>query len=135
MAQADCLLCFCLFNVVIQVCLLFEISTNINIQNIYRLEAAIKGNARKQETLSLSRVSRVAISLGAATTSKLEHVPVKYIVVCEALSMEQVPEQLAQIAVVWFFLEPKRSTIVEIGCELARGTFAQNIDRCRHLFL
>jgi len=49
---------------------------------------------KKKEASSLSRVARIAVSLRAATTSELEHIPVEYIVVGKALSVEQISKQL-----------------------------------------
>ena len=42
-------------------------------------------------------ISGVGLSLGSAAASKLEHVPVKDVVVGETLAMEQIPEQLAKV--------------------------------------
>ena len=54
-------------------------------------------------------------------THKLQHVPVKDVVVGEALSVEQVPEELPQVRVVWLVVEPQGATQVqvsrELGCE------------------
>ena len=42
-------------------------------------------------------VSGVCLSLGSTASTKLEHVPVKDVVVGETLTMEQVSEQLAKV--------------------------------------
>ena len=42
-------------------------------------------------------VSLVSLSLRASTSTKLEHIPVKDVVVGEALTVEQVSEQLAKV--------------------------------------
>ena len=42
-------------------------------------------------------VSGVCLSLGTTAATKLEHVPVKDVVVGETLTMEQVSEQLAKV--------------------------------------
>ncbi len=44
------------------------------------------------------------------STHKLEHVPVKHVVVGEALSVEKVPEELPQIRVVRLVVEPQGAT-------------------------
>lgn len=52
------------------------------------------------------------------TTYKFEHVPVKDIVVGEALSVEEVPEELAEVRVVGLVVEPQRATEVQVGGKL-----------------
>ena len=46
---------------------------------------------------SFSNVSLLCLCFGTATSSKFEHVPVEDVVVCEALAVEQVSEQLAKV--------------------------------------
>uniref|UniRef100_A0A3Q3IES5 Uncharacterized protein n=1 Tax=Monopterus albus TaxID=43700 RepID=A0A3Q3IES5_MONAL len=53
-------------------------------------------------------------------TYKFEHVPVEDIVVGEALSVEEVPEQLAEIRVVGFVVEPQRAAKVQVGGKLQK---------------
>ena len=45
-------------------------------------------------------------------TYKLEHVPVKDVIVGEALSVEKVTEQLAEVGVIWLVVETKRAAII-----------------------
>lgn len=52
------------------------------------------------------------------TTYKFEHVPVEDIVVGEALSVEEVPEELAEVRVVGLVVEPQRATEVQVGGKL-----------------
>lgn len=52
------------------------------------------------------------------TTYKFEHVPVKDIVVGEALSVEEVPEELAEVRVVGLVIEPQRAAEVQVGGKL-----------------
>uniref|UniRef100_A0A8C6WGI4 Uncharacterized protein n=1 Tax=Neogobius melanostomus TaxID=47308 RepID=A0A8C6WGI4_9GOBI len=47
-------------------------------------------------------------------THKLEHVPVKDVVVGKALSVEEVPEELPQVGVVWLIVEPQRAAEVQL---------------------
>jgi hypothetical protein len=54
-------------------------------------------------------------------THKLEHVPVKHVVVGEALAVEQVSEELAQVRVVGFVVEAQRAAEVQVGGELGCG--------------
>ena len=51
-------------------------------------------------------------------THKLEHVPVKHVVVGEALAVEQVSEQLPQVRVVWLVVETQGATEVQVGGKL-----------------
>lgn len=51
-------------------------------------------------------------------THKLEHVPVEHIVVGEALSVEEVSEQLSQVRVVRLVVEAQRAAEVEVRGEL-----------------
>lgn len=46
------------------------------------------------------------------STHKLQHVPVKDVVIGEALSVEKVPEELPQIRVVWLVIKPQGATQV-----------------------
>ena len=48
--------------------------------------------------LLLPGVARVGLGLRAAAAAELEHVPVEHVVIGEALPVEQVPEQLPQVA-------------------------------------
>lgn len=48
-----------------------------------------------------SRACRLSI------THKFEHVPVKHVVIGEALTVEKVAEQLPQVRVVWFVVKPQ----------------------------
>uniref|UniRef100_A0A8C7ZJ68 Uncharacterized protein n=1 Tax=Oryzias sinensis TaxID=183150 RepID=A0A8C7ZJ68_9TELE len=51
-------------------------------------------------------------------THKLQHVPVEDVVVGEALPVEEVPEELPQVGVVGFVVEPQRAAQVQVGGEL-----------------
>ena len=51
-------------------------------------------------------------------THKLEHVPVKHVVVGEALAVEQVPEKLPQVRVVWLVIKTQGATKVQVGGKL-----------------
>ena len=55
----------------------------------------------------------------------LQVVPVEHVVVGEALPVEQVPDELAQVGVVWLLLKPQRSHIVLVRGELGCGTTSQ----------
>ena len=52
-------------------------------------------------------------------THEFEHVPVEHVVVGEALAVEEVPEQLAQIRVVGLVVEAQRPAEVQV-----RGEFS-----------
>ena len=47
---------------------------------------------------SESYLPRVRLGFRSPTSTELEHVPVKHVVVGEPLAVEKVPEQLAQVA-------------------------------------
>jgi len=38
-------------------------------------------------------------------TYKFEHVPIKHVVIGKALSVEQIPEELPQVRVVWLVIK------------------------------
>lgn len=52
-------------------------------------------------------------------THKFQHVPVKDIVVGEALAVEEVAEELSQIRVVRFVIKPQRAAEIEVCRELS----------------
>uniref|UniRef100_A0A3P9L8T7 Uncharacterized protein n=1 Tax=Oryzias latipes TaxID=8090 RepID=A0A3P9L8T7_ORYLA len=54
----------------------------------------------------------------STVTYKLEHVPVKDVVVGEALTVEKVPEELPQVRVVWFIVKAQRAAEVQVGGKL-----------------
>lgn len=54
-------------------------------------------------------------------TYKLEHIPVKDVVIGEALSVEEVSEELAEVRVVGFVIEPQRAAEVQVGGKLSCG--------------
>lgn len=56
--------------------------------------------------------------LKSTLTYKLEHVPVKDVVVGEALTVEEVPEELPQVRVVWFIVKAQRAAEVQVGGKL-----------------
>lgn len=51
-------------------------------------------------------------------THKLQHVPVKDVVIGEALSVEKIPEELPKIRVVWLVIKPQRATQIQVSGEL-----------------
>uniref|UniRef100_A0A3B3C0M2 Uncharacterized protein n=1 Tax=Oryzias melastigma TaxID=30732 RepID=A0A3B3C0M2_ORYME len=51
---------------------------------------------------------------GQTPTEMHEHVPVENVVVGEALSVEKVPEELPQVRVVGFIVEPQRAAEVQV---------------------
>ena len=53
------------------------------------------------------------------STHNFEHVPVKDVVVREALFVEEVAEQLTEVRVVGFVVETQRTTEVEVRCQLS----------------
>ena len=63
-----------------------------------QLAGRSSGRAPASWTLLLPGVARVGLGLRAAAAAELEHVPVEHVVVGEALPVEQVPEQLPQVA-------------------------------------
>lgn len=60
-------------------------------------------------------------------THKLQHVPVKHIVIREALSVEEVSEELPQVRVIRLVVEAQRATEVQVGgklsCDNRENTF------------
>uniref|UniRef100_A0A3Q0R6T6 Uncharacterized protein n=1 Tax=Amphilophus citrinellus TaxID=61819 RepID=A0A3Q0R6T6_AMPCI len=52
-------------------------------------------------------------------THKFQHVPVKYIVIREALSVEQVSEELPQIRVIRLVIKAQRATKIQVGGKLS----------------
>lgn len=52
-------------------------------------------------------------------TYKFEHVPIKNIVIGEALSVEEVSKELPQVWVVWLVIKAQGSTKIQIGCKLS----------------
>lgn len=56
--------------------------------------------------------------LGLQETHEFEHVPVEDVVVGEALPVEEVAEELAQVGVVGLVVEPQRTAEVEVCGEL-----------------
>uniref|UniRef100_A0A493SUH3 Uncharacterized protein n=1 Tax=Anas platyrhynchos platyrhynchos TaxID=8840 RepID=A0A493SUH3_ANAPP len=59
-------------------------------------------------------------------THKFKHVPVKDVVVGEALAVEEVAEELPQVGVVGFVIKPQRAAEVEVynyraGCQTLGG--------------
>uniref|UniRef100_A0A3Q2GS05 Uncharacterized protein n=1 Tax=Cyprinodon variegatus TaxID=28743 RepID=A0A3Q2GS05_CYPVA len=53
--------------------------------------------------------------LRKANTHKLQHVPVKDVIIGKALSVEKVPEELPQIGVIRLIVKPQRATQGERG--------------------
>uniref|UniRef100_A0A665UAU8 Uncharacterized protein n=1 Tax=Echeneis naucrates TaxID=173247 RepID=A0A665UAU8_ECHNA len=61
-------------------------------------------------------------AMHAHDTHKLQHVPVKDVVIGEALSVEKVPEKLPQIRVVRLVIEPQGTTHVQVCGEFSLET-------------
>ena len=64
-----------------------------------------------------------------------EYCPIKDVVVLVVESSTQDSEQLAQVHIIWSFVEAETTTVVEVHCELCRKGFAESFDRSRHLLL
>ena len=103
----------------------------IDTHGLYR---TVKSPARFHESLQIvKKTIKTAMSrpgeksLGKLklekTASLITHifheVPVKYVVVGEALSVEEVPDELPEVGVVRLLLEPQRPHVVMIGGELS----------------
>lgn len=54
-------------------------------------------------------------------TYKFEHIPVEDIVVREALSVEEVSEELAEVRVVGLVIESQRAAEIQVGGKLRCG--------------
>lgn len=52
--------------------------------------------------------------LGLQVTHEFEHVPVEDVIIGEALTVEEVAEELAQVGVVGLVIEPQRTAEVEV---------------------
>ena len=70
---------------------------------------------RTSQGKSTTNINHKIVSERLLSTHKLEHVPVEDVVVGEALSVEQVPEELAQVRVVGLVVEPQRAAEVQVG--------------------
>jgi len=66
-------------------------------------------------------------SLGLDALLILEDGPIKHVVVLEALTDEEIAEQLAQVAVIGLVIEAQSANVVQIGGELLRESLA-----CKH---
>jgi len=66
-------------------------------------------------------------SLGLDALLILEDGPIKHVVVLEALTDEEIAEQLAQVAVIGLVIEAQSAHIVQIRGELLRESLA-----CKH---
>lgn len=55
----------------------------------------------------------------STSTHKLKHVPVKDIVVGEALSVEQISEELTKIRIVGLVIKAQRATEIQVGGKLS----------------
>lgn len=58
----------------------------------------------------------------AWATYKLQHVPVKDVVIGEALSVEKIPEELPKIWVVWLVIKTQGTTQIQVSGELSWKT-------------
>jgi hypothetical protein len=45
--------------------------------------------------------------------------PIKHVIVRVTFSVEKVSEQLAEVCVIWFVVEPQRSAKVQVSCKFA----------------
>lgn len=72
---------------------------------------------KKTERRRIQLTNRLG-ARGAPGAAKLEHVPVKHVVVGETLAVKQISKQLPRVRVVGFLFEPQRS-----GVEEKRGKF------------
>ena len=61
--------------------------------------------------------------------------PVEDVVVLEALTDEEVPEDLAEVRVVGLVVEAERASVVEVDGELVREATAEHLGRGGHLLL
>jgi len=88
-------------------------------------------------------VSRLAVrsilcllnGLGIAGTAELQQIPVKDVVISEAQAVEQVPEELAQVAVVGTLVKMHLATKVQIVDKLAGEALAEHDNRGGQLLL
>lgn len=71
---------------------------------------------------SICKATAAGVEDLEAVTHKLQHVPVKDVVVGETLSVEEIPEELPEIGVVWLVVEAQRATQVQVGGELGCQT-------------
>lgn len=55
-------------------------------------------------------------------TYKFEHVPIKHVVIGKALSVEQIPEELPQVWVVWLVIKSQWPAKVEVRGKFSCGT-------------
>uniref|UniRef100_A0A8C5NKM3 Uncharacterized protein n=1 Tax=Junco hyemalis TaxID=40217 RepID=A0A8C5NKM3_JUNHY len=63
--------------------------------------------------------AKTALGPFAKHTHKFKHVPVKDVVIGEALAVEEVAEELPQVRVVRFIIKPQRTAEVEVCRELS----------------
>ena len=63
------------------------------------------------------------------STHKLEHVPVKHVIIREALSVEQVPEELPEVRVVRLVVKAQGATKIQVGCKLSCDNDRENISQ------
>lgn len=94
-------------------------------QQRHRCESDCWRNAMKQ-SLNQQQVSKGL----EAVTHKLEHVPVKDVVVGETLSVEKIPKELPEIGVVWLVVEAQRATQIQVGGELGCRTQKEVMCKC-----
>lgn len=48
---------------------------------------------------------------------------------------EEVPEELAQVGVIWLVIKAQAAAVLEVGCELHWEAFAEHLNRRGHLLL
>lgn len=76
-----------------------------------------------------------SLSDGLGVLLVLVDSPVEYIVVLEALTNEEIPEDLAEIAVVRLVVKSKGTGVVQVDGKLVGEATAQDFSRGRHLLL
>lgn len=64
---------------------------------------------------------------------KFKHVPVEDIIIRESLSMEEVPQQLPQVRIVWFLFKSQGTAVGEVGTKLGRIPVTQDFNGSGHL--
>merc|ERR1719351_141457 len=58
-----------------------------------------------------------------SSITKLQHIPIKHIIISKPLSMEKVSKYLTKVRVVRFVIETQRTTIIKKSCKLSRMSF------------
>uniref|UniRef100_A0AAG5D9D6 Uncharacterized protein n=1 Tax=Anopheles atroparvus TaxID=41427 RepID=A0AAG5D9D6_ANOAO len=90
----------------------------------------VLGGARRSTLAALHAGERIQVR-----PPEFEHIPVEYVVVDEALPVEERAKQLAQVAVVGSLDEVHVAAVGEVEAELTREALAQLLDRRGQLLL